>query len=66
MRQELLAHDRLRLYKGRRLKLPLGEDVKSKTQSLVDIQLAVITETTWKHAQEREVINWFWFAKIDN
>ena len=55
MRQELLAQARLKQHKGQRLKLPLGEDVKSKNQSIVDLQLAATTEITWKHAQEREV-----------
>ena len=55
MRQELLAQTRLKQHKGQRLKLPLGEDVKSKNQSIFDLQLAATTEITWKHAQEREV-----------
>ena len=55
MRQELLAQTRLKEHRGQRLKLPLGEDVKSKNQSTVDLQVAAITEITWKHAEEREV-----------
>ena len=55
MRQELLAKNRLKQHRVQRLKLPLAEDVKSKKQTIADLQLAAVTEITWKYAQEREV-----------
>ena len=57
LRQEALAHERISHRHGRQLKLPQSDIGASgvKGQTVLSIQMKVVQEISYKHAEEREV-----------